>query len=141
MSTGEIKMIANEINRNGKMFAMADKTFPQWLQDEMDKRGWTQADLHRASGLRRGTISGVLNELRNPGFEFCEAIARALGLPADVVFRQAGLLPPAPKADPVTELGIHLLQQLPAEDRERFVEQMQALLAWQEAQRRRPRET
>lgn len=134
-------MIATENIRRETMFAMADKTFLDWLQAEMDRRGWTQADLHRASGLRRGTISGVINQLRNPGTAFCEAVARAFQLPAEDVFRRAGILPPEPNNDPITELGTHILRQLPAEERERFVEQMRAVLAWQEAQKRKPRET
>ena len=52
------------------------------------------ADLSRKSGLSDGHISYILSRKRKPGPEALNAIAKALGLPSDMVFRRAGLLPP-----------------------------------------------
>lgn len=123
------------------MFTVANIEFSEWLRAEIEKRGMTQADLARAAGVSKPHVSLVLNGERNPGMDFLEGVAKALRLPIDEVYRVAGILPPVTKADALTELGTHLLKQLPVEDRERMVEQLQALVAWQEAQKRKTRET
>jgi transcriptional regulator with XRE-family HTH domain len=139
MSIGETMLDTTETCFRVKIVSM--KPFPEWLQAEMNKRGWSQGELARRAGVSRPAISNILSESRQPQAATCEAIARALGLPAEDVFRRAGILPPEPNSDPITELGTHLLRELPAEERERFVEQMRAVLAWQEAKKRKPRET
>lgn len=67
--------------------------FTQWLEEEIETRGWTLRELGRRSGLTHVAISNVLNGVRNPGVEFCLKIARALQTPPELVFRCAGLLP------------------------------------------------
>jgi transcriptional regulator with XRE-family HTH domain len=81
-----------------KMYSSVDNDqFSDWLNEELKKREWTQADLARASGLTRQAISNYINERRNPDDQAIAAIARALRLPPETVFRIAGLdksLPP-----------------------------------------------
>lgn len=67
--------------------------FSKWLQGELARRGWNQADLARASRLAKSTISNILIMQRAPGPAVCLAIAAALELPPEVVFSRAGLLP------------------------------------------------
>lgn len=66
--------------------------FHEWLQGEMEKRGLDQAELARRAELTSGTVSNVLNGNRQAGPDFCIAIARALGLPREEVFRARGWL-------------------------------------------------
>lgn len=68
-------------------------TFSDWLASELNKRDMSQADLARKSDLTRGAVSHLINQQRQPGPDACLAIARALSLPPELVFRQAGLLP------------------------------------------------
>lgn len=65
--------------------------FVDWLQSEMDAKGWRQADLARAGGLHTGHLSRVLNRERKPGVEFCQGVARAFGMRDVDVMRIAGL--------------------------------------------------
>lgn len=73
---------------------MENLTFTNWLQDELRKRGWEQADLVRRSGMSQSQISRIMNGIRRPGPEAMTNIARALRVPVDDAFRRAGLLPP-----------------------------------------------
>lgn len=66
--------------------------FTLWLQVELNKRGWDQAELARRSGITKAQISRVLVGERSAGVDFCIAIARALGLPREEVFRARGWL-------------------------------------------------
>ena len=68
-------------------------TFIEWLRHEIEIRGWQVSDLARKAELSSGTLSRILSQERNAGPEVCVALARALGVPPELVFRRAGLLP------------------------------------------------
>jgi transcriptional regulator with XRE-family HTH domain len=77
-----------------KMSSPMDEQFSDWLLNEMSKRKWSQADLARASGLNRQSISDYVNRRRtNPEPEALVAIAHGLTISPITIFRQAGLLP------------------------------------------------
>lgn len=69
-------------------------SFSDWIQAELDIRGWDQAELARRSQISDSHISRLVSGGRKPGQESVKAIARALRLPPEDVMRQAGLLPP-----------------------------------------------
>ena len=68
-------------------------TFAEWLSNELELRGWSQADLARAADVPRGSINNLLTNMRKPGPDLCTAMAQAFNYPPDMVFRKAGLLP------------------------------------------------
>lgn len=68
--------------------------FSDWLQSELKKRGWDQADLVKRSGISQSQVSRIMNGMRRPGPEATTSIAKALHIPTDEAFRRAGLLPP-----------------------------------------------
>jgi transcriptional regulator with XRE-family HTH domain len=91
-----------------------------WLNEQLDERGWSFSELARRADLNSSTVSLVLSEQRNPGFEFCVKIAEALGERYPFVLELAGLVPESPphvheeeetieilrSADPVTRQTI-----------------------------------
>lgn len=92
--------------------------FADWLIIELNKHGWTQADLAREAGLNRQVISTYINRRREkPDSDSLIAIARALKLPPETVFRAAGLLPPAPPETEYTNQLIYLTRNLSEEKR------------------------
>lgn len=70
------------------------ESFTEWLQREMEKRGWNQAELSRRSGVTTAQVSRINTGEQRPGPTVCRAFARALQLPPEEVFRRVGLLPP-----------------------------------------------
>ena len=72
---------------------MKKRNFVQWLQGELDHRDWNQADLARKSGISKAYISRIFSENREPSADTLKSIARALHLPIEIVYREAGLLP------------------------------------------------
>lgn len=89
---------------------------------EISRRGWNQSELAVAAGVTRTAISDVLSGRRNPGVELCSAIARALHLPPEIVFRRAGLLPPVSPEIEDQEEFVFLFSQLPPEERREILE-------------------
>lgn len=96
--------------------------FSQWLKSELDLRGWNQSELSRRSGISNPQISRLINMQSTPGDSACRAIAKALKLPAETVFRAAGLLPPTVQHSPIEDQIILLLRELPPEEQDEILE-------------------
>jgi transcriptional regulator with XRE-family HTH domain len=73
--------------------------FAEWLQAEMNKRGWSQSDCARACDLNRAVINKLLNGKCKPQPTTLIAIARGFKIPVETAYRAAGLLPPNPDGD------------------------------------------
>jgi transcriptional regulator with XRE-family HTH domain len=86
--------------------------FSEWLQAEMDKRGWSQSDLARYADLNRAVINKLLNGKSHPQPPTLEAISRALRIPIEITYRAAGLLPTNPDNDDTLEEAIHVLKSI-----------------------------
>ena len=82
------------------MLTVEEVEFSLWLENQITVRGWRPADLAKAAELPAATVARVLNGDRNAGPEVATAIAKALSLSPEFVFRQAGLLPEIIPADP-----------------------------------------
>lgn len=108
---------------NGKMSLLMDIDFADWLIQEMNKRGWSQADLANAAGLNRQVISTYVNRQRSkPDSEVLTALARALRLPPEIVFRRAGLLPPISPDTEYREELLYLFSELSPGEQEEYLE-------------------
>lgn len=112
---------------------MANVSFSAWLSAELQARDWSLSKLADRSGLSPAAISMVLSEVRNPGPDLCLAIANAFGMPADVVFRIAGLLPPEPEQNASLREALHLFDKLTDEQQAIILVMMRAL--WEESER------
>jgi transcriptional regulator with XRE-family HTH domain len=67
--------------------------FSEWLKNELEIRGMSQADLARDSNISAPQISRIISMHSSPGENTLRAIAHAFSYPPDFVFRKAGLLP------------------------------------------------
>ena len=116
---------------------MTATNFSDWLNSEMMRLGWSQADLARASGLTTAAISRYINGGRSIGPDAANAIAKALNVPVETVFRAAGLLPPEREAvHGMAELR-EVYSLLPESDRQELLEIARLKLERQEARKKR----
>lgn len=100
-------------NNMQKCKLMEINDFSSWLVDQLKTNDLTQADLSRLSGLSRTAISNIINNKRlNPDQSTLNAIASALKLPPDTVYRAAGLLPPLPERRVAEEIAQYKLSEL-----------------------------
>ncbi|MDX9993213.1 MAG: helix-turn-helix transcriptional regulator [Anaerolineales bacterium] len=74
-------------------------TFGEWLKSEINIRNISQKELADISGVTPAQISRAIGGSRGLGTDTLTAIARALRLPPEEVFRRAGILPPLPNKD------------------------------------------
>ena len=99
-------------------------TFVEWLNEELDARGWYRADLSRATGIHKGSISNVMNGKRPPTAHFVLSVARALKVNPEGLYRRAGILPPkpSPNHDPLIDEAIQAMARLSEDDKREIVE-------------------
>lgn len=101
-----------------KIASLVDTNFSDWLLEEMNKRGWSQAELARASGLNRQSVSDYVNRRRtNPEPEALVALAQAFKISPVTIFRKAGLLPEGGEQASFEDWQ-HLLNQLMPEEQD-----------------------
>lgn len=101
--------------------------FSEWIRLEMEKRGWSQSEMARRMEVDPGTLGNVLNGNRQAGPDFCIAVARALGVSREEVFRARGWLLREPQqivasdADPRLIKMAEAVRPLPFSLRERVL--------------------
>jgi transcriptional regulator with XRE-family HTH domain len=102
-----------------KISSRMDNNFIDWLLVEMSKREWSQAELARASGLTRQSVSDYINRRRtNPEPDALTAIAHALKISPITIFRKAGLLPAEDSEQVKIENWKYLLTQLTPDEQD-----------------------
>jgi transcriptional regulator with XRE-family HTH domain len=93
------------------------------IDNELEERGWNRAELSRRSKVSEAHISRVMSQTYKPGPEFCEKIAKALDLPAVLVFEKAGILPTIlTDDDPDFKIVEHLYYLLNKQDRQLLID-------------------
>ena len=78
--------------------------FFSWINNQIESKGWNYAELARRTGYSRSAISMTLNGQTKLTWDFCDKLAEAFDLPAEEVFRRAGLLRPSPDPAGLQEL-------------------------------------
>ena len=101
------------------MNTVGEVLFEDWLENQLVARNWRPIDLARAAGVSGPTVTRILNGDRKPGPDAAVAIARALGVPPELVFRLAGLLPEfiAPDYGPTIQEITEILRNMPEDER------------------------
>ena len=100
------------------MYRMSSIDFPDWLQDQIEKKGWRPRDLAKRARISDAAISRILRGERKADPESLISIARALNIYPVTIFRKAGLLPEADVDQIQFEDWQYLLKQLPEDDQE-----------------------
>ncbi|HEY3311327.1 MAG TPA: helix-turn-helix transcriptional regulator [Anaerolineales bacterium] len=103
--------------------------FTDWLYEEIQKRNWTQTELASRAGITKGAVSHIFSHTRHPGTLVLKAIAKALHLPPEEVFRRAGVLDTEPDPGETPRLGewIQIFRDADESTREQMLENARAL--------------
>jgi transcriptional regulator with XRE-family HTH domain len=106
--------------------------FGRWLLSELDTRRWSMRELARQTDVSESTISRIISGKRNPSSRLSRRIAKALHVPPETVFREAGLLPDSDEEAPGVKEALYLFRELPEDEQRRILLIMRALLEEQE---------
>jgi transcriptional regulator with XRE-family HTH domain len=111
--------------------------FSEWLQTEIDKRGWSQSDCARSASLNRAVINKLLNGKSQPQPATLVSIAKAFKIPVETAYRAAGLLPPNADNDEATLELIHIFHSIQSAQRKATALMLlKALMAEEENEQR-----
>jgi len=102
------------------------QTFSVWLTEEIDKRGWSEAEFARRGKITPQSVNQVINDINKPGMKMFQAAARAFEMPLAEVMRIAGEMPPRPST-PV-ESWRERLEELSPETRQDVIETVERIL-------------
>lgn len=115
------------------MLQLFMNTFSDWLVLTLEEKDWSQADLARQAEVSPAAISDIISGRRNVGKNTAKAIAKALKLPPEQVFRAAGILPPDKKINENIETIIHEVEGLPPQDQAEIL----SYIRWKNNQRKK----
>lgn len=123
MSIAKFKPLMTIYTLNATMYIAMDKlSSVEWLYREMNKRGWSQSDLARATHITRGAISSILNGINNANPKTCRAIAKAFNLPEEEVLEIFGhLTRKKDESDPMLDRVNRLIAELPPDEQEEIL--------------------
>lgn len=110
--------------------------FLNWLNQQLDKRGWSRAELARRAKISEANLSVLYKNDTSPGIYTAEKIAQALDVPAEYVYRLAGILTDPTDIPPDITLVVDILKELPPEFTELALNNARALRDLHEAQQR-----
>jgi len=97
-------------------------TFIEWLSQEIRIRKWTQAELADRAGVTRGAVSHIFSGTRQPGIDMLKAVAHALNLSTEEVFRAAGVLEPDLERPPSLNEWVHMYMEADGPTRDVMME-------------------
>lgn len=84
-----------------------------FIEKELEVRGWSWYDLGREADIATGTIYNIRSGTRGGGRKSLTKIAKALKIPAEKLFRLAGLLPPDTATDDKSKELLYLYGLMP----------------------------
>ncbi|MBI5945351.1 MAG: helix-turn-helix transcriptional regulator [Chloroflexi bacterium] len=113
-----------------------ENNFSSWLLKKLEEQKMTQSELARKSKISTGQISRILSGTRGAEGKTLSAIAKALGIPTDVVFREAGLMTQELEMDALTKEGAYILERLEIEERKNAIRHLRLCLKIQEERKK-----
>lgn len=103
----------------------------EWLERELNERGWSMRTLAKRAEVSVATVSNVMAGKTPPTFDFVAAVARALHVRPEQALRKAGLLP-AIRGDESTAELLELFSALTPEERRSLRQYAEFLLSQRE---------
>jgi transcriptional regulator with XRE-family HTH domain len=101
--------------------------FVAWVEEELKIRDWKPSDLAKQAGIDTGLLSRIMNRERQPGVEYCLAIAKAFRVHPAKAFMARGWLPREPIDSTDEGRLLTLVRWLPDGDRRILLRLAQAL--------------
>lgn len=95
---------------------MENKLFT-YINNEIEKRGWSYRELAKHSELSQSAISLTINGQRGISLNFCKSIAKGLNEPEEKIMKLAGILPTTEKQTEEEKELLHHFRNLSSYDK------------------------
>jgi hypothetical protein len=104
------------------------KPFGTWLSDKLIEIDLKPADIVRTTEgteyeIDSGVLSNIINNKRkSPSVETCKALAFAMKIPLEEIYRAADILPENKANDPLTEAVLALMGSLDTKEKQEILD-------------------
>lgn len=102
---------------NKKVVVQHPPGFFLWLNERESLLGLNDNQLAIRAEISNSVISKAKSSVQPMGWDACDRLAKALGVPSEEFMRRAGLLPTPPQHDPEVEELVYIFRQLKGDDR------------------------
>lgn len=109
--------------------------FVEWLENVLQERKMSRADLARSSGISAPQITRILNGEQTPRVDSINSIARAIEKTPEEVFRRAAGISNVENGA-IEKEAAHLVNLLPDDMKQTAVRYLRYLVAESEAERK-----
>lgn len=113
-----ISELVGEVVKCRDMPEKPPSDFAEWLESELERRGWTQAEFARQSKLTTAQVARVLTREQDAGIKFARNTARAFRMNELDVFIAAGLIRPQPDRTPVLDMILNMIADMDVDEQE-----------------------
>lgn len=104
------------------MILLTMDDFIRYVEQKMNERRWSQADLAREANMTTSMVSNLLNGKRKVGISTANSLARAFQVPPTEVLSAAGLIPKIPAKTAAEEQLLYMFRQLSENDQEAILD-------------------
>jgi transcriptional regulator with XRE-family HTH domain len=106
------------------------ESLENWLNEQLQTRGWSQSEAARRSGISPSMFSQVISGAAKPGPDFLTGIAQAFSITRREAFQRAGMIESEPPTDtPTIQEMNQEFAYLTAEEQEFWVGMLKSYVA------------
>lgn len=103
------------------MILLTMDDFIRYVEQKMNERRWSQADLAREANMTTSMVSNLLNGKRKVGISTVNSLSKAFRVPATEVLAAAGLIQKIPEKTAAEERLLYMFRQMDERTRETFL--------------------
>jgi len=115
-------MIITKVIQDDSIILSMEMNFSNWLQGEIDRRGWSWNKLAERAGLSSGTIYNIQYGTRGVGKKSLQGIAKALQLPEETVYSKAAFIVTNKADSELAKEAILIFNHLPPEKQKEAID-------------------
>lgn len=102
--------------------------FGKWIQNEINRRGWTQSDLARESGLHTAAVSYLIGGSRKIGLSSAIGLSKAFNMPLEEILVAAGFMPWLEINSTKEAALLQTFRRLTPQEQDRAIDYLEAVL-------------
>lgn len=111
------------------MILLTMDDFIKYVEQKMNERRWSQADLAREANMTTSMVSNLLNGKRKVGIGTANSLSKAFRVPATEVLAVSGLIPKVPQVTAREEQLLFMFRRMTEDQQDDVIKYSDFLLS------------